>query len=276
MDFPSAAILFNQLDITVLVLRSVSDGVANLPCTDQLQELYSCFSEIHLYWWNRMAEIGRRTTSIADLGPRSAAASGVGRLKFEIAQELLENLRVLGCTWMQIARMLQVSRWTIRRRVVEYGLHRGRGSDISDYQLDTIIRGYISGHGVTTGQSYIIGYVRSLGYPVQRDRVRAAINRVDPENTALRWAVVVTRRVYSVPWPNSSFHIDGHHSLIRWGFVIHGCIDGFSRIISFLRCSTTTDQILSCLIFRMPLASTVYHLVYVEITVMKMFWLPSL
>ena len=40
-----------------------------------------------------MAEIGIRTTSIADLGPRSAAMSGVGRPKFEIAQELLENLR---------------------------------------------------------------------------------------------------------------------------------------------------------------------------------------
>ena len=85
LDFPSAAILFNQLDITVSVLRSVS--------TNQLQELCSCFSEIHLCWWNRMAEIGRRTTSIADLGPRSAAMSGVGRPKFEIAQELLENLR---------------------------------------------------------------------------------------------------------------------------------------------------------------------------------------
>ena len=79
LDFPSAAILFNQLDITVSVLRSVSDCVANLPCTDQLQELCSCFSEIHLYWWNRMAEIGRRTTS------------GVGRPKFEIAQERLQK-----------------------------------------------------------------------------------------------------------------------------------------------------------------------------------------
>ena len=37
LDFPSAAILFNQLDITVSVLRIVSDGVANvsLPCTVQ-------------------------------------------------------------------------------------------------------------------------------------------------------------------------------------------------------------------------------------------------
>lgn len=95
LDFPSAAILFNQLDITVSVLRSVSDSIADLslPCTDQLQELCSCFSEIQLYRWNKLAEIGRRTTSIADLGPRSADMSGVGRPKFEIAQELLENLR---------------------------------------------------------------------------------------------------------------------------------------------------------------------------------------
>ena len=85
LDFASAAILFNQLDITVSVLRSASDGVANLslPCTDQFQELCSCFSEIHLCWWSRMAEIGRRTKSIADLGPPSAAMSGVGRPKWK-------------------------------------------------------------------------------------------------------------------------------------------------------------------------------------------------
>ncbi len=26
------------------------------------------------------------------------------------------------------------------------------------------------------------------------------------------------------------WHIDGHHSLIRWGLVVHGGIDGFSRL----------------------------------------------
>ena len=34
------------------------------------------------------------------------------------------------------------------------------------------------------------------------------------------------------------WHIDGNHKLIRWGFVIHGGIDGYSRRIMFLRCST--------------------------------------
>ena len=48
----------------------------------------------------------------------------------------------------------------------------------------------------------------------------------------------MSRRVYFVPWPNSLWHLDGHHSLIRWGFIIHGCIDGYSRRIIFLHCST--------------------------------------
>jgi len=43
LDFPSTAILFNQLQVTVSVLRSISDGVANLPCADQLQELVHAF-----------------------------------------------------------------------------------------------------------------------------------------------------------------------------------------------------------------------------------------
>ena len=33
-------------------------------------------------------------------------------------------------------------------------------------------------------------------------------------------------------------HQDGNHKLIRWRFVIHGAIDGFSRVIVFLCCST--------------------------------------
>ena len=32
--------------------------------------------------------------------------------------------------------------------------------------------------------------------------------------------------------------MDGNHKLIRWGFVVHGGIDGFSRKIMYLRCNT--------------------------------------
>ena len=47
----------------------------------------------------------------------------------------------------------------------------------------------------------------------------------------------------------SLFYIaDGHHKLIRWGLVTHGGIDGFSRLIVFLQCSSNNR------------ASTVYDL----------------
>jgi hypothetical protein len=45
------------------------------------------------------------------------------------------------------------------------------------------------------------------------------------------------RRKYWVPGPQSLWHQDGHHALIRWRFVTHGSIDGFSRLIVFLHCS---------------------------------------
>jgi hypothetical protein len=65
---------------------------------------------------------------------------------------------------------------------------------------------------------------------------------VDPTNVRLRWAVVVSRRTYSVPGSNSLWHLDGHHSLVNWDFVIHGAIDGFSRLIVYLRCSTNNKS----------------------------------
>ena len=72
---------------------------------------------------------------------------------------------------------------------------------------------------------------------MQPRRFRDCLLRVGPDNRILRWGVVVSRRVYYAPQPNSGWHLDGHHSLIRWGLVIHGCIDGFSRKFMFLKCS---------------------------------------
>ena len=41
-----------------------------------------------------------------------------------------------------------------------------------------------------------------------------------------------------MPLANSLWHLEGHHALICWKFVIHGCIDGKSRKIVYLNCST--------------------------------------
>ena len=161
-----------------------------------------------------------------------------GRPGYYIPKEVLLELRGLNFSWCKISKMFGISRWNVMRRVEEYGLTTlQKFSIISDERIDDIIKGYISRHGSTTGEPFMSGYFRSLGLHIQRSRIRAALNRVDPHNTVLRWGTLVSRR-YFVPWPNSLWHIDGHHSLIRWKFVIHGCCDGKSRKVMFLRCST--------------------------------------
>ena len=33
------------------------------------------------------------------------------------------------------------------------------------------------------------------------------------------------------------WHIDGNHKLVSWRFVVHGCTDGYSRAIVYLKCA---------------------------------------
>jgi hypothetical protein len=95
------------------------------------------------------------------------SAEGAGRPSVNIPFELLEDLRGVGFTWEQIAKMFRISRWTVMRRVQSYGLQGlSRFSSITDEQIDGIIHAYISNHGNTTGESYIHGHFRALGYYV--------------------------------------------------------------------------------------------------------------
>lgn len=89
-----------------------------------------------------------------------------------------------------------------------------------------------------SGLTLLRGHLKRLGIIVQRERARLSMIRVDPINVCMRRMRVIQRRSYSVPDPNALWHIDGHHSLIRWRIVVHGGIDGFSRLITYLHCST--------------------------------------
>ena len=180
--------------------------------------------------------------------PPTEISRGPGRPKYIISEEKLVFLKQLGFTWKNIATMLLVSRWTIYRRINQLGLHEVTGySNLTDEELDNIIIRFKQEHGISVGRSLVMGHLRSLGLRVQKRRITKALLRIDPRNSNLRWTSIIQRRKYSVPSPNSLWHIDGHHSLINWGFVIHGAIDGFSRLIVYLHCSTNnrSDTVLN-------------------------------
>lgn len=162
----------------------------------------------------------------------------VGRPQINVSGEQIECLRNIGFTWDAISVMLSISRSTLWRRCHQLGLTCSqRYSEISDEELDGIMCDMVAAYP-NSGLTLLRGHLKRLGIIVQRERARLSMIRVDPINVCMRRMRVIQRRSYSVPGPNALWHIDGHHSLIRWRIVVHGGIDGFSRLITYLHCST--------------------------------------
>lgn len=65
-----------------------------------------------------------------------------------------------------------------------------------------------------------------------------------------RWAGIIRRRVYRVRGANALWHIDGNEKLRPWGFWVHGCIDGHSRLIIYLQCCSNKRAATVSKVFR--------------------------
>ena len=166
----------------------------------------------------------------------------IGRPLLAITREQLEHLRSLYFSWQKIAKLLHVSISTIQRRRIEFEMEEQSYSDISNEELDSIYLALSNSNGNTIvtpnlGRRRFLGALRSRGLKIQRRRVSESIRRVDPVGTALRWRLVIHRRKYFVPAPNSLWHIDSTHKLIRWKFIVHVCIDGKTRLLIYCHCA---------------------------------------
>ena len=172
----------------------------------------------------------------------------IGRPQVHISEEQLIMLLDLHFSIRDIASMLQVSPDTVRRRINQYGLQGITGySPLTDGDLDAITTQYVETHPNSGSRSYA-GYLRSQGLRVQRYRVRDSLFRVDPSAVCSRFRQALHRRRYNVCMPNSLWHIDGYHKLIRWRIIIHGGIDGYSRLPVYLHASSNNqaDTVLNC------------------------------
>lgn len=142
-------------------------------------------------------------------------------------QEAMSNDMNINKT--ELAAALGVHRITVGRQMKEYDLQKPF-SEISDDHLDMLISD-IRKSSPDDGMSYIIGDLRSRNIYVQQQRIQESIRRIDGLGTVVRASKTIKRRVYKTSRPNALWHMDGHHKLILWGIVIHGFVDGYTRMV---------------------------------------------
>ncbi|KAG1789770.1 uncharacterized protein HD556DRAFT_1243428, partial [Suillus plorans] len=127
-----------------------------------------------------------------------------------------------------LAQLLRVSRTTLWKFVRQHGLQQCF-TTISDADLDQLVKVFKE-RKPESGFRYLVGFLRHQGVQVQQHRVWQSLRRVDRLGQRLRERRVTRRRKYRVARPNALWHVDGHHKLIRWCFVVHGFIDGYRAV----------------------------------------------
>ena len=111
----------------------------------------------------------------------------------------------------------------------ESGVH-SEYSSIEDTDLDMLVRAF-KVRKPEAGFRYVRGHLCSAGICVQKQRVLNSLKHVDRVGQFIRRRTVIRRWKYLSSRPNALWHCDGHHKLIKYGFVIHGFINGNCRTV---------------------------------------------
>ena len=139
---------------------------------------------------------------------------------------------------------------TLKRRLRRYGLKK-RSVTFSEHQIAQMRQ--IIQNEIRDSPSSLLGYrgmwsklKTTYKIVVPRDIVMNMLREVDPEGTQERKSRRLKRRTYLSAGPNDTWHIDGYDKLKPYGLPIHGCVDGFSRKILWLRvCKTNNNPVVT-------------------------------
>ena len=226
--FFQIAALFNECDqsekeqLLEKAEQTLRDVIYLEPILPQSASIVSVVSELVVCM--------QEECQIAALQQHETEQRSRGRPPFVISREQLLFLIEHGFTQCAIAKMFGCSARTVRRRITDLQLESYlHFSDIDDQLLDMTVED-IQKQYPKWGEKSFHGHFSSVGFKLQRWRIRDSLRRVSPLALKERFQQAIHRREYQVANPNSLWHIDGYHKLIKWRIVIHGGIDGYSRV----------------------------------------------
>ncbi|PFX34815.1 RNA-directed DNA polymerase from mobile element jockey [Stylophora pistillata] len=138
--------------------------------------------------------------------------------------------------------ILSFSLRTLKERFKSLGPRRRNLLDSDDQDVRARIHEELNGPACLSGYRSMWHTLQREGFQVSRQAVATCLREMDPEGCARRKRHKLKRRVYSYPGPNYCWHIDGYDKLKPDGFAIHGCIDGHSRKVLWLKLDRTNND----------------------------------
>lgn len=130
---------------------------------------------------------------------------------------------------------------TLKRILKQLGLRRRKGfSDLLDVMCFVIEQCEES--GILHGYKWFHQKCLLRGLIVTQETIRLLLQILYPEAVGIRKRRRLQRRKYSSPGPNAVWHMDGYDKLKPYGISIHGCIDGYSRYIIWLKAASTNKN----------------------------------
>ena len=130
---------------------------------------------------------------------------------------------------------------TLKNRLREYNLRRRLPTYDIDLVRDRILR-ELCGPGSSSGYRSMWHTLRMENIQVPRHVVERLMRELDPDGCEKRKSRRLQRRRYLSPGPNHTWHVDGYDKLKPYGFPIHGCIDGWSRKILWLKVTKSNNH----------------------------------
>ena len=113
---------------------------------------------------------------------------------------------------------------------------------ITDDELQEVIADFMQDQEEGRGFESARGHLAALQYRVSRQRIRNAVRAFSPQAVQFRRQRRRPRIQYNVVGYNYLWHNDGWHKLITWGIVVHGCVDGATRLCTYLGARNNNRQ----------------------------------
>lgn len=164
----------------------------------------------------------------------------------DLKQKIARYFR-MGMKYREIRDMLyscdniKISLSHLKRILGRYGLWRRKNYTSLDDVFD-FINSELQCSGQMHGYRWMHRKCVLNGLNVTKETVRVVLRELDPVGTEMRKRRRLRRRDYISKGPNYCWHMDGYDKLKPYGIAIHGCIDGFSRKIIWLRAYTTNND----------------------------------